>query len=417
MSENTSIITCHDCGLLQKISHLPEDGAVACTRCDAILRKLEHVKAAVNIEYLLILVITALVLFIIANSFPIIELHVAGHEVKTSLYGVVHYLFTHSDYFLGGLVFLTAFGGPLIQLSGLLYILLPLKLNFIPPFAPQVYRIVRMITAWSMLEVLMLGLIVSLVKLSAMGTVIPSIALWTFLVLIFFIAAILSNMNAEIIWDKISPVNRDPKLKDYESAEHITNCHNCHLLCKVTDNHEDHCPRCESPLHKRKPNSMVRCTALLIAAFVLYIPANLLPVMVVSSLGNSEGDTIMSGIIYLATSGDMLLAIIVFIASMVVPSIKLIILTLLLFTTHFKSQTNMKDRTRLYRLTELIGRWSMVDIFVTTLMAALIQIQGLAVIEVGGGAIAFGSVVILTMLSAMSFDPRLIWDNMEKVNE
>jgi paraquat-inducible protein A len=274
-----------------------------------------------------------------------------------------------------------------------------------------------MITAWSMLEVLMLGLIVSLVKLSAMGTVIPSIALWTILILIFFNAAILSNINTEVIWDKISPVKQDPKLKDFESVQHIINCHNCNLLCKTTDDHEAHCPRCESPLHKRKPNSMVRCTALLIAAIVLYIPANLLPVMVVSSLGSSEGDTIMSGIIYLGTSGDMPLAIIVFIASMVVPSIKLTILTMLLITTHFKSQANMKDRTRLYRLTELIGRWSMIDIFVTTLMAALIQIQGLAVIEVGGGAIAFGSVVVLTMLAAMSFDPRLIWDNMEKVNE
>jgi len=162
---------------------------------------------------------------------------------------------------------------------------------------------------------------------------------------------------------------------------------------------------------------MVRCTALLIAAIVLYIPANLLPVMVVSSFGNSEGDTIIGGIIYLGTSGDMPLAVIVFVASILVPSVKLVILTLLLISTHFKSQTNMKDRTRLYRLTELIGRWSMVDIFVTSLMAALIQIQGLAVIEVGLGAVCFGSVVVLTILAAMSFDPRLIWDKLEKVNE
>ena len=417
MNEKASIITCHDCGLLQKISHLPEDGAVTCSRCDATLRKLERIKPAENIEHLLALVITALVIFIIANSFPVIDLQIAGHDMETSLYGVVYYLFTHHIYFLGGLVFLTALGGPLVQLTGLLYILLPLNFNVIPPLAPQVYRIVRVISAWSMLEVLMLGLIVSLVKLSAMGTLIPSIALWAFLVLIFFIAAILSNINSEIIWDKISSVKQDPKLKDSESPEHITNCHNCNLLCKVTEDHEAHCPRCDAPLHKRKPDSMVRCTAYLIAAIVLYIPANILPVMVVSSLGNSEGENIMEGIIYLGTTGDMPLAIIVFVASMVVPSIKLIILTLLLITTHFKSQWKMKDRTRLYRLTEIIGRWSMVDIFVTTSMAALIQIQGLAVIEVGGGAIAFGSVVVLTILAAMSFDPRLIWDNLEKENE
>ena len=262
----------------------------------------------------------------------------------------------------------------------------------------------------------MLGIIVSVVKLSAMGTVIPSIALWAFLILIFFIATILNALDTEMLWDKISPVKQKLEAKNSETNEYLTNCHNCNLLC-TTEHHESLCPRCKSPVHKRKPNSMVRCTALLIAAVVLYIPANLLPVMVVSSLGNSEGDTIMSGIIYLGTSGDMPLAIIVFIASIFVPSIKLIILTLLLLSTYFKSQLNMKDQTRLYRLTELIGRWSMVDIFVTTLMAALIQIQGLAVIEVGFGAVAFGSVVVLTILAAMAFDPRLIWDNLEKVNE
>ncbi|MBE9526601.1 MAG: paraquat-inducible protein A [Proteobacteria bacterium] len=417
MSQRPAVITCHDCGLLQKISHLPEDGTVTCSRCDATLRKIERIKPADNIEHLLALVITALVIFIIANSFPVIDLQVAGHEVETSLYGIIHYLLTRSDYFLGGLVFLTALGAPLIQLTGLLYILLPLNSNVIPPFAAQVYRVVRLITQWSMLEVLMLGLIVSLVKLSAMGTLIPSVALFAFLALIFFIADILSNINSEIIWSKISTIKQDPRLKDSERPENITNCHNCHLLCKIPEHHEGRCPRCDSPLHKRKPDSMARCTAYLIAAVVLYIPANLLPVMVVSSLGHSEGETIMGGIIYLGTSGDMSLAIIVFVASMVVPSIKLIILTLLLITTYFKSQWNMKDRTRLYRLTELIGRWSMVDIFVTASMAALIQIQGLAVIEVGGGAIAFGAVVVLTILAAMSFDPRLIWDNLEKKNE
>ncbi len=413
MPNHVSIISCHDCGLLQKISHLPDDGAAKCYRCNATLRKLQRITPEKNIEHILALVVTALILLAIANSFPIIELHIAGHNVQTSLLGVIQYLFQNNELFLGSLVLLTSFAAPLLQLGGLLYILLPINFNYIPPFAPQVYRLVRIITSWSMLEVLMLGLIVSLVKLSAMGTVTPSIALWTFLILIFFIAAILSNLDIEMIWTKISSVKQPHKIK-IKNNESLTNCHNCNLLCKLPDNHDSFCPRCYSAVHKRKPNSMNRCSALLMAAFVMYIPANLLPVMIVSGMGKSEGDTIMGGIIYLGTSGDMPLAIIVFVASMFVPSIKLIILSLLLLTTHFKSQKNMKDRTRLYRLTEVIGRWSMVDIFVTTSMAALIQIQGLAVIEVGLGAVCFGSVVILTMLAAMSFDPRLIWDNLEE---
>ena len=416
MSENTSIIVCHDCGLLQNISHMPEDGEAECCRCDATLRKRQRVVPEKSIEHTLALVITALVIFGLANVFPIIELQIAGHQLETTLFGVIHYLLTHKMMFLAGLVFLTAVGAPLLQLTGLLYILLPLNFNRTPPFAPQVYRLVRIITSWSMLEVLMLGIIVSVVKLSAMGTVIPSIALWAFLIMIFFIAAILNDLDTELLWEQISPVQQNFDANNADTNKYLINCHNCHLLCS-TEHHGSVCPRCKTPVHKRKPDSMVRCTALLIAAIVLYIPANLLPVMVVSSLGGSEGDTIMGGIIYLGTSGDMPLAIIVFTASILVPSIKLVILTLLLISTHFKSQTNMKDRTRLYRLTELIGRWSMVDIFVTSLMAALIQIQGLAVIEVGLGAVCFGSVVVLTILAAMSFDPRLIWDNVEKVNE
>jgi len=150
------------------------------------------------------------------------------------------------------------------------------------------------------------------------------------------------------------------------------------------------------------------------AVAYLHGKANIIHGLEAAMLGKTEGDTIISGVIYLATSGDLPLAIIVFVASICVPSIKMIILAMLLITVHFKAQWLPKQRTQLYRLTELIGRWSMVDIFVDTLMAALIQISGLMVIEVGVGAIAFGAVVVLTILAAMAFDPRLIWDNLEK---
>ena len=417
MSGKVPIINCHDCGLLQKISHMPEDGAAKCCRCDATLRKRERIKPAKSIEHTLAMVITAIVLFIIANVFPIVEVQVEGQEMAATLFACVTYLLTHDMKFLAGLVFVTSIGAPLIQLSGLLYILLPVHFNRIPPFAPQIYRLVRLITSWSMLEVLMLGILVSVVKLSSLATVVPSIALWTFGLLIFFIAAILNNLDKEMLWEQISPKIRSLETQNIKEGTQLTNCHNCHVLCTITPHHESQCPRCSAVLHVRKPNSLTRCTALLIAAFVLYIPANLLPVMVVTSMGKTEGDTIISGVIYLATSGDLPLAIIVFVASILVPSIKMIILAMLLLTIHFKSQWRPKERTQLYRFTEGIGRWSMVDIYVDTLMAALIQMQGLMVIEVGVGAIAFGAVVVLTILAAMAFDPRLIWDNLEKVNE
>ncbi|SMG63687.1 paraquat-inducible protein A [methanotrophic bacterial endosymbiont of Bathymodiolus sp.] len=417
MTQYIPVTTCHDCGLLQQISHMPEDGAVKCCRCDATLRKRQRVDPAKSIEHTLALVITALVLLIISNVYPIVQVEAEGHEMAATLFGCVKYLFSNEMEFLAGLVFLTTIGAPLIQLTGLLYILLPVNFNRIPPYAPQIYRLVRIITSWSMLEVLMLGILVSVVKLSAMATVVPSIALWTFALLMIFIAAILSDLDTEMLWEQISPRISAVGLEKIKRGAQLTNCHNCHLLCTVNPVHDTCCPRCNAAIHFRKPGSLTRCTALVIAALVLYIPANLLPVMVVTSLGNTEGDTIISGVIYLATNGDLPLAIILFIASICVPTIKLIVLSLLLITVHFKSQWRPKERTHLYRLTEFIGRWSMVDIFVDTLMAALIQIQGLMVIEVGVGAVAFGAVVVLTMLAAMAFDPRLIWDNMEKINE
>ena len=417
MSDNTIIISCHDCDLLQQISHMPEDGSAECPRCGVILRKRQRVQPAKVIEHTLALVITAIVLFCIANAFPIIEVQADGHNMQATLFGCVQYLLSSEMLFLAAVVFFTTIGAPLIQLLGLLYVLLPINYDRVPPYAAQIYRMVRVVGSWSMLEVLMLGILVSVVKLSGMAMVIPGVSLWTFAVLILVFAAIISDLDKELVWEIISPISSDKIIQNIKDGSQLTNCHNCHLLCDVTGQHDSECPRCGSAVHLRKPDSLTRSTALLMGAIIMYIPANLMPVMVTNSMGNSEGDTIMSGVIYLATGGDIPLAMIIFIASIVVPSMKLIILLILLITVHFKIQWRPKDRTRLYRLTEIVGKWSMVDIFVVTLMAALVQIQGLMVIDVGFGAFAFCSVVVLTILAAMSFDPRLIWDNMEKVNE
>jgi paraquat-inducible protein A len=170
-----------------------------------------------------------------------------------------------------------------------------------------------------------------------------------------------------------------------------------------------HCPRCGSPVHLRKPNSIGTTWALLLAAMIMYLPANLLPVMATTYLGNTQADTIMSGVIYLLHH-DWPLAVIVFVASVLVPLLKILALLYLLISVQRRSPLRKAQRTRLYRVTELVGRWSMVDVFVVALMAALVQVGALATIEPGGGALAFATVVILTMLAAMSFDARLIWD-------
>jgi paraquat-inducible protein A len=199
----------------------------------------------------------------------------------------------------------------------------------------------------------------------------------------------------------------------------LLNCHNCGLLSKAAGRIHNalKCPRCGTALHRRKPRSISYTWAFLIAAYVMYIPANLLPIMTTTSLGHVQPDTIISGVIYLLVSGSWPLALIIFIASVFVPVLKLIILTYLVLSVQFKSQWRPADRARLYRITEVVGRWSMVDIYVVALMVALVNIQGIADIDAGPGAIAFGAVVVLTMIAAMVFDPRLIWDNIEQAYE
>jgi paraquat-inducible protein A len=175
-----------------------------------------------------------------------------------------------------------------------------------------------------------------------------------------------------------------------------------------------HCPRCDAYLHLRKPGSVGRCWALLVASYILYIPANLMPIMDTGTLRNYRSDTIMSGVIHLWVTGSMGIAAIVFVASIVVPLFKLLALTLLLISVQRQSVWRPEERTRLYRLVELVGRWSMLDIYVVTILATLVQMGSMATVKAGPGAIAFGAVVVLTMFAAIYFDPRLIWDPLRK---
>ena len=196
----------------------------------------------------------------------------------------------------------------------------------------------------------------------------------------------------------------------------LLSCHSCNLLSKMSGSHgHAHalCPRCGAPLHQRKTNSLTRTWALVIAAFIFYVPANVLPITVVTSLGKTQADTIMSGVIYFVQTGMWPIALVIFVASVAVPLIKLFVLSYLLISVQRKSRWRPEDRTRLYRIAEAVGRWSMVDIFVVTILVALVKLGGLATIDAGPAASYFAAVVVSTIFAAMSFDPRLIWDVME----
>ncbi len=187
-------------------------------------------------------------------------------------------------------------------------------------------------------------------------------------------------------------------------------CHTCGLACDMT--HEPHeCERCGAPLYRRKTNALTRTWAYLITSLVFYVPANLLPVMNTKMVGNGTDSTIMSGVIDFWSHGAWDIALIIFIASIAVPGIKFIALGMLLITVQRNSNWARKERSQLYRFVEVIGYWSMLDVIVVALVASLVKFQALADIEPRTGILFFGLVVVFTMLAAMSFDPRMIWDS------
>lgn len=187
-------------------------------------------------------------------------------------------------------------------------------------------------------------------------------------------------------------------------------CTECNLLHQI-DREGSACDRCGAHLHSRRPNALNHSWACLVAAVLLLLPANLLPIMTLRSFGKGEPSTIIGGIIDLAEHGMLFIALIVLIASIVVPVLKILALTILLCTVQFGWATNLRQKTLMYRLVEWIGRWSMLDIFVIGILVALVQLGNIASIEGNQGATAFATVVLLTMFSAISFDTRLIWDS------
>ena len=201
-------------------------------------------------------------------------------------------------------------------------------------------------------------------------------------------------------------------------ASGLVGCGVCHLLAPAPKPGEKrHCPRCGAALHRRKPNSLARTWALVLSALIFYVPANLLPITVVTTLGMVQADTIISGVLYFIKEGSWPIAAVIFIASVFVPLMKLVILIYLLVSVQRGSTARLRDRARLYRITEAVGRWSMVDIFVVTILVALVNLGALATIQAGPAAPFFAAVVVVTMFAAMSFDPRLMWDAKEQTHE
>lgn len=375
--------------------------------------------------------LSALVLFMIANAWPFLTLRIEGREEVSTLFTGVRDLFMAGMAPLAVLVFLTSILLPLLKLLSVLYVVLPLRLGTLAPGLTRVFRVVETIRPWAMMDVYLLGVLVAYVELSALGQLQLGIAAFAFAALMLLMVALDAGLEPHEVWDRIDAIRgaRDPVDEDSLGSPpkaRLVACHGCQRVVaappdgarrpaaalRSTAAHR-RCRRCQAPLHQRKPDSLATTWALLITAAILYVPANVYPVMTVISFGRGEPDTILSGVTHLIEGGQWPLAGLVFFASIAVPVLKLVGLAFLLVTVQGRSSWRPRDRTRLYRLIEGVGRWSMIDVFMISILVGLVKLGAIATIEPGIGAIAFAAVVVATMIASASFDPRLIWDNLD----
>jgi len=422
-----NIVSCPGCDMLQRMPPLPPGGRVRCSRCG---EKLAAHKPD-SLDRTLALTIAAAIVFIVANVTPLMGLSAVGRQATTTVVGGVQEMWAQDEKITALLVAFCVVLAPAIQIGFTLAVLLAVRRSPAPSWAGMLLRWSEFFQPWSMLEVMMLGILVALVKIASLANVIPGVGMFAEGALVGLLAAMTANFDSDEVWARVRWANGEEPARvsplgkggvgDRRAVTNgeltgvqagLVSCEVCGLLSRAGRADEPgYCPRCGEELVFRRRNAIERTWALIIAAAICYFPANILPVLTTTALGSIEHDTIIGGVVLLYTTGSWPLALIVLIASVMVPLAKLIALSYLLITVQRGSTRGNRDRSRLYRLVEFIGRWSMLDVFVDTFTVALIQLQPLMSVEPGPGVLFFAAVVVLTMLAAQSFDPRLIWDS------
>ena len=269
------------------------------------------------------------------------------------------------------------------------------------------FRWCKHLRPWVMVEVFVVGSFVSYSRIKAVSNVTVEVGGWALVAAGLMLLIALIQLDERTVWETLRPQRRDPK-RTSRGDEAIA-CIICDLIVS-RDNDGKSCPRCGARLHVRKPHSIQRTVACVIAGYLLYIPANTLPVLTTVQFGRQEHNTILSGVIELVHNDLVPLAVIVFMASIVLPLIKLFGLTWMLVATRVKSSRFLVSRTQLYRTIDTIGRWSNIDIFSVGMLVAVLQFGSLTAVHSGPGLVAFAAVVIITMLATAVFDSRLMWD-------
>ena len=404
---------CVGCGLFQLAPALAPNTTAQCGRCGTIL----HRAPAHSLDHSLALTAAALVLLVTLCMTSLMSVETAGIAIRAGLFSGPMELVERNMGLLAAVVVFVVVIAPFGKTLGTLYVLLRLRKASPPAHLRRVFAWVEWLRPWSMVEVFVFGVFVAYVKLGDLVHITLDNGLHVLLALTVMLIWVDAALDREAVWERLGGRRRGDIARRLsrspEGASGAVGCETCGMVSILSHWH-GRCPRCEAALHRRKPDSISRTWALMIAAAVLYIPANYYPVLTVKQLGAGAPSTILGGVEELIAARMYPLAALVFFASIAIPMLKLVGLSIMLVTTQTGRTGWLRSRTRLYHIVRWVGRWSMIDIFMEALLGALVKFGNVITIEPGMGALAFCGVVILTMLAAETFDPRLMWDAAEQ---
>ncbi|MBM7457165.1 paraquat-inducible protein A [Oceanisphaera litoralis] len=399
---------CHECDLLLALPSLHPGEKADCPRCGHTLVR-RHANPA---ERSLALAIATLITLTLSVAFPFISFDISGIGNRIELTETASTLIGMHQPLVALSVLLTVIVLPAIYLLSLTWLCLGLLLRHPLPHSRQLARTLRHVTPWMMADVFVIGTLVSLIKIIGMAHIELGLSFWSFCAYALLLLLTTQSVDRDWLWFSLDKEPRAPagaSIGLAASEQGLSGCHTCGLVNRLPESGKGRCQRCHEPLHPYRAGNQVTL-ALLVASVVMYLPANLYPIMITTSLGDTTPSTILGGVLLFIREGDFPIAMIIFVASVLVPVSKMLALLWLCYVVRRQQRPlGRLSRIRLYRITEFIGRWSMVDVFVVAILVALIRNGSIMSIEPGAGALAFTSVVVLTMLAAMMFDPRSIW--------
>jgi paraquat-inducible protein A len=383
---------------MQMLPVLGRGQTAMCRRCDSTLAG----PATGRVDAPLALAGAALVLLLAALVWPLMTVSSLGAARESWLDTCVSALWDQGFLSLAALVAAFTVALPCIYLALLLWVLIALRFDLGGPLG-RLFRWVQHLRPWMMIEVYLVGCFVAYSRIKVVSTIEIGLGGWCLLGASLVFLLVLTQLDARTVWETL-PV----KAAAGKGQETIA-CTVCDLVVTGTEEGGD-CPRCAATLHARKPDAFRRTTALVITGFLLYVPANFIPVLTTVRLGRADENTILSGVIELVHNDLWPLAIIVFSASIILPLLKLCGLTWMLIATHLRSRRLLVGRTRFYRMIDLVGRWSNIDVFAVSVLIAALRFGALTEVHAGNGLVAFAAVVIVTMVATSVFDTRLMWD-------